>query len=119
MARCEQGYLCDVCGEEVTGIRESDLYLRFVTGELDARQLLSARERHLRCNPVTAQFIDDAAFEPVRVDGDFDKQLFDPAWVAERTELITRGWRRLQELGGQTEAIPLADYPLREFRRPG
>ena len=29
MARCDQGYLCDVCGDEVENIRESDLYLRF------------------------------------------------------------------------------------------
>ncbi len=32
MARCDHGYLCDVCGEEVDSIRDSDLYLRFVTG---------------------------------------------------------------------------------------
>src|SRR5262249_26300165 len=28
MARCEQGYRCDVCGQEVEAINESDLYLR-------------------------------------------------------------------------------------------
>ena len=42
MARCDQGYLCDVCGEEVESIRESDLYLRFVTGELSSNELLGA-----------------------------------------------------------------------------
>lgn len=41
MARCDQGYLCDVCGEEVESIRESDLYLRFVTGELSSNELLA------------------------------------------------------------------------------
>ena len=42
MARCDQGYLCEVCGEEVESIRESDLYLRFVTGELSSNELLAA-----------------------------------------------------------------------------
>ena len=28
MARCDQGYLCDVCGQDVEAITESDLYLR-------------------------------------------------------------------------------------------
>ena len=34
MAPCDQGYLCDVCGDEVEEIFESDLYLRFVIGEI-------------------------------------------------------------------------------------
>lgn len=119
MARCEQGYLCDVCGEEVASIRDSDLYLRFVTGELSSRELLSARERHLRCNPVAAQFIDDPSFDPVVVSGDFDKRLFDNEWVAARTLLMTRGWRRLQELAETAQTVPLADYPLPEFRLRG
>ena len=44
MARCEQGYLCDVCGDEVHDITESDLYLRFVTGAIDSTALLSASD---------------------------------------------------------------------------
>ena len=83
MARCDQGYLCDVCGDEVESIRESDLYLRFVTGQLSSNELLATPERHLRCNPVVSQF--------VTVDGDFDRRLFDPADVVKRETLLTRG----------------------------
>ncbi|MFM7867556.1 MAG: hypothetical protein ACKPHU_25370, partial [Planctomycetaceae bacterium] len=97
MARCEQGYLCDVCGDEVESIRDSDLYLRFVIGELPSRQLLAAPERHLRCNPVNAQFIDDPAFPAVCATGFFDRRELDPQYVQQRTTLITRCWLRLQE----------------------
>ncbi len=112
MARCEQGYLCDVCGDEVHDITESDLYLRFVSGAIDSTALLSASERHIRCNPVDAQFIVDPAFEPVVVEGPFAKGNLDPADVRRREDLYTRGWRRLQEL--QLLGIPVADYPLPE-----
>lgn len=116
MARCDQGYLCEVCGEEVENIRESDLYLRFVLGELPARELLSTPERHLRCNPTQAQFIVDDAFPPVVVEGAFSKRHMEAEDVAAREALVTRGWRRLQELFGQS--LPIAEYPLEEFRRP-
>jgi hypothetical protein len=112
MARCEQGYLCDVCGDEVHDITESDLYLRFVVGAIDSTALLSARERHIRCNPVDAQFIVDPGFEPVVVEGPFAKQNLDAADVRRREELLTRGWRRLQELS-QLQ-ISVSEYPLPE-----
>lgn len=115
MARCEQGYLCEVCGEEVVDVTVSDLYLRFIIGEIDSRALLAAPERHLRCNPVMAQFIVDPAFEPVVVEGPFSKQNFDAADSQRREEVVTRGWRRLQEVQGL--GIPISDYPLEEFRR--
>jgi hypothetical protein len=117
MARCDQGYLCDVCGDEVENIRESDLYLRFVIGEIAAKSLLAAPERHLRCNPVTAQFIDHPDFEPVVVEGDFDRRLFDAEYSLQRAELVTRGWLRLQELFEQAQTVPLPEYPLPEFRQ--
>ena len=116
MARCDQGYLCDVCGEEVENIRESDLYLRFVIGEIASKQLLAAPERHLRCNPVTAQFIVHGNFEPILIEGDFDKRLFDDDYVKQRSDLVTRGWLRLQELFELAQTVPLPDYPLPEFR---
>jgi hypothetical protein len=118
MAKCEQGYLCDVCGDEVEDITQSDLYLRYVIGEIDARALLSAPERHIRCNPVQAQFIVDPNFQPVTVDGPFAKQNLDPADVRRREDLTTRGWRRLQELQGLGLAV--SAYPLPEIlaRRP-
>lgn len=119
MARCEQGYLCDVCGQEVESIRESDLYLRFVIGELPSRHLLAAPERHLRCNPVNAQFIESPDFPPVVVEGDFDRRLFDAEFVRQRTQLVTRGWLRLQELAEQAQTVPLPEYPLEEFRTAG
>jgi len=112
MARCEQGYLCEVCGDEVEDLTESDLYLRYVIGDIDARALLSAPERHIRCNPVQAQFIVDANFEPVMVEGPFAKQGLDSDDVHRREELITRGWRRLQEL--RQLSIAVSDYPLPE-----
>ena len=69
MAKCDQGYLCEVCGEEVPNITVSDLYLRYILGEIGSRQLMSAPERHLHCNPTLAQFITDPAFPPITVDG--------------------------------------------------
>lgn len=116
MARCDQGYLCEVCGQEVPVITESDLYLRFVIGEIPARQLLAAPERHIRCNPALAQFIIDPAFDPVVMPGPFSKQELDAESVRLREELVTRGWRRLQEL--RRLRIPLPEYPLEEFRSP-
>ena len=55
MARCEQGYLCEVCGRDVGEITESDLYLRYVLGEVPPEQLHLLPERHIRCNPALAQ----------------------------------------------------------------
>ncbi len=112
--RCEQGYLCEVCGDEVEDVTQSDLYLRYVVGEIDARELLSSPERHVRCNPVQAQFIVDEAFEPVVVDGPFAKSGLDPRDVRTREELVTRGWRRLQEVRGL--GIPISEYPLDEVK---
>jgi len=110
MARCEQGYLCDVCGDEVAEINDSDLYLRYVIGEIDARALLSAPERHIRCNPVQAQFIVDPDFAPVAVEGPFAKAHLDAEDVHRREDLTTRGWRRLQEL--KELGLPVSEYPL-------
>ena len=115
MARCEQGYLCEVCGEEVADITDSDLYLRYIIGEVDSRSLLAAPERHLRCNPVMAQFIVDPGFAPVVIDGPFGKQHLDPDETRRREELVTRGFRRLQEVRGL--GIAISEYPLEEFRR--
>ncbi|MCH2201923.1 MAG: hypothetical protein MK102_08130 [Fuerstiella sp.] len=117
MAPCDQGYLCDICGEEVSSIRESDLYLRYVTGQIAARELLSGQERHLRCNPVIAQFIEAPEFDPITVDGPFSRFELDQESVQKQVELITRGWYRLQELAKRAQSLPLSEYPLPEFRR--
>jgi hypothetical protein len=113
MAKCEEGYLCDVCGRDVEEITDSDLYLRYVIGLIDPETLHTTRERHIRCNPTLAQFIVDDRFPPVLVAGAFDKRRLDPAYVRERELLVTRGWRRLGELGGIERII---DYPLPEVR---
>lgn len=110
MAKCEQGYLCEVCGEEVEDITNSDLYLRYVIGEIQARELMTARERHLRCNPILAQFIVDPDFDPVIVEGPFDKRLLGVKDVAVRESWTTRGWRRLQQV--RSLGIPISEYPL-------
>ncbi len=117
MAGCEQGYLCDVCGEEVVSIADSELYLRYVTGRLPVEALPGEPERHLLCSPVLAQFIAAAPFSDITVDGPFSRHRLDPATVAEQTELLTRGWKRLQELAESSEPVSLADYPLPEFRK--
>lgn len=114
MARCEQGYLCDVCGEEVEEITESDLYLNYILGLVEPRELFQARERHIRCNPVQAQFIVDERFAPVAVEGPFDKRRQDPITVRDQEEQVSRAWRRLQEIAGS--GIPIAEYPLPEVR---
>jgi hypothetical protein len=114
LARCEQGYLCDVCGRDVENITESDLYLSYILGEIDGRALFTRRERHIRCNAVQAQFIVDERFAPVHVEGPFDKRRLDPASVRESEERVTRGYRRLHELAGLN--LPIAEYPLPEVR---
>jgi hypothetical protein len=115
VAKCEEGYLCDICGDDVEHIWDSDLYLRYVIGQVDPETLHTTRERHIRCNPTLAQFIVDPDFEPVVVDSPFDKRQLDPAYVREQERLITRGWQRLRELSHQ-EGVSLVDYPLAEVR---
>jgi len=114
MAKCDEGYLCDVCGGDVADLVDSDLYLRYVIGQIDPEVLHTTRERHIRCNPVLAQFIVDATFSPMTVEGAFDKRSLDPAYVAERERLVTRGYRRLRELAGLN--LPIIEYPLPEVR---
>ncbi len=114
MAKCEEGYLCDVCGGDVEAITESDLYLRYVIGWVDPETLHTTRERHLRCNPAVSQFIVDDEFPAVRCEGAFDKQALDPHFVREQETLITRGWRRLREVAGRE--MSLLEYPLPEVR---
>lgn len=114
MARCEQGYLCEVCGQDVGEISESDLYLRYVLGEVPPEELHFRPERHIRCHPEMAQYIVDAAFPAVRCEGFFAKETLDPAYLAEEEARVTRAWRRLQEI--PSLGIPIINYPLPEVR---
>ena len=87
MAKCDEGYLCDVCGQDVAELTDSDLYLRYIVGMLDPEVLHTTAERHIRCNPTLAQYIVADDFEPVVVEGPFDKRQLDPAYVRERERL--------------------------------
>jgi hypothetical protein len=114
MAKCDEGYLCEVCGKDVAEITDSDLYLRYVIGLLDPEVLHTTRERHIRCNPTLAQFIVDDAFTPVVMEGPLDKQLLDADYVRQQETLVTRGYRRLKEIAALD--LPILDYPLPEVR---
>lgn len=116
MAKCDEGYICDVCGKDVESITDSDLYLRYVIGMIDPETLHTTAERHIRCNPSLGQFIVAEDFEAIALTGDFDKRQLDPKFVAQREELVTRGWRRLAELAGAEEELSILDYPLPEIR---
>ncbi|HEX3600543.1 MAG TPA: hypothetical protein VHU84_10400 [Lacipirellulaceae bacterium] len=112
MAKCDEGYLCDVCGQDVAELTDSDLYLRYIVGLLDPEVLHTTRERHIRCNPTLAQYIVADDFAPVLVDGPFDKRQLDPAYVRERERLLSRGWKRLHEVVAL--GVPIIEYPLPE-----
>jgi hypothetical protein len=112
MAKCDEGYLCDVCGQDVAELIDSDLYLRYIVGMLDPEVLHTTPERHIRCNPALAQYIVADDFEPVLLEGPFDKRGLDAAFVDEREQLITRGWRRLNEV--VRLGLPIIEYPLPE-----
>jgi hypothetical protein len=114
MALCEQGYLCDVCGLEVEQMEESDLYLRYVLGEVDPELLHVTQERHIRCNPTLAQFIVAEGFEPVKIEGFFAKSALDPQFVVDEELRVSRGYLRLLALPGS--GLPLTEYPLPEVR---
>jgi hypothetical protein len=111
MAACERGYLCAVCGRDVEAIQESDLYLRYVLGEVKAELLDRLPEQHIRCNPTLAQFIVADGFAPVVLaDGPFAKAGLDPRFVADEERRVTAGYRRLQELSMRD--VSIWDYPL-------
>jgi hypothetical protein len=117
MAQCDEGYRCEICGEDVEDITHSDLYLRYVIGEVDPETLHTVRERHIRCNPTLAQFIVDDRFEPEVVAGDFDKRRLDEQYLREREALVTRGWRRLHEV--RQLGVPIIEYPLTQEKDEG
>lgn len=112
MAKCDQGYMCDVCGQDVEQIVDSDLYLRYILGEVPPQELTRQSERHIRCNPALAQFIVDPVFPAVRCDSIFARDGLDAEFVRQRELLVTRAWQRLQEI--PRLGIPLTEYPLPE-----
>lgn len=109
---CDTGYMCDVCGKDVEAIIDSDLYLRYIMGEVSPLELPKQRERHIRCNPTVAQYIVDPGFEPALCEGMFAKANLDADYVHQQDALVTRAWQRLQEIPTAGVAIPF--YPLPE-----
>jgi hypothetical protein len=116
MAKCEEGYLCQVCGQEVEEITDSGLYLQYVIGWIDPERLHTHRECHLRCNPALSQFIDDPRFARITIDGPLDRRQLDVAFAAERARLVTCGYQRLWELREARRGKTVVDYPLPEAR---
>lgn len=118
MARCERGYICEVCGRDVEEIEESSLYLRYVLGEVNADFLHRLAERHIRCDPVLAQFVVSDCFQPVSVEGAFAKSHLDADFVRSEEARVTRGYLRLREVA--RAGLPIWEYPLPEVlvRRP-
>ncbi len=112
MARCDQGYRCDVCGGDVENITQSDLYLHYVLGEVDPELLHLQTERHLRCNPVVAQFIVHSSFEPILVSGLFGKSGLDPDFVTEEESRVTGAFLRLREIYDSGQDLPITLYPF-------
>ncbi len=112
--RCDQGYLCHICGEEVEHITDSQLYLRYVIGEVDPELLHLEPDNHLHCVPTFSQFIDDARFPSVDcLDPLFGKAHLDPTFVTSRTELVTSGYRRLWEIRTERrKPLTVVEYPL-------
>lgn len=110
MAKCDEGYRCEACGGDVETVVESDLYLRFVLGEVPLELLHRLRERHIRCNPALAQYIVDPGFAPVACDGPFAKSEMDPEFVAAEERRVSRGYRRLLAIPTLGLAVP--EYPL-------
>lgn len=113
MAKCDEGYICHVCGKDVENILDSDLYLRFIIGEVDPELLHTIPERHIRCNPTLAQFIVADDFEAVEVTGDFAKCNLDEEYVATQEALVTRGWYRLKEVKAWRD-VSILEFPLPE-----
>lgn len=110
MAKCDEGYRCEVCGRDVEAIIDSDLYLRYVLGEVPLELLHRLPERHVRCNPALAQYVVDPAFDPVPCSGPFDKAELDAEYVRGEERRVTRAWRRLQAIPALGLSVP--EYPL-------
>ncbi|MEM1224750.1 MAG: hypothetical protein AAGJ40_03585 [Planctomycetota bacterium] len=116
MAKCDQGYLCEVCGGDVSSIVDSDLYLRYVIGQIPAEVLHTTPERHLQCNPILSQYIDDKHFDRPTVRGDFARERLDADYVQRQVTLVTRGYERLRQIQDDDDLTDVTEYPLPEYR---
>ncbi len=114
MAKCDEGYLCEICGEAVESLTDSALYLQYVVGWIDPETLHTRPDSHLLCLPSLAQFVEHESFPVVRVEGDFDRRKLDEDFVAERVALLSRGYRRLSQIQSKRKGLAVMDYPLPE-----
>jgi hypothetical protein len=110
MAKCDEGYPCEVCSQDVENVLVSDLYLRYILGEVPLERLHLQPERHIVCNPALAQYIVDDRFPPVTCDGFFDKRSLDPDFVRNEEGRVSMAYRRLQAIPKLGLAIP--EYPF-------
>ena len=110
MARCDEGYPCEVCGQMVEAVVDSDLYLRYILGEVPLEALHLQPERHVVCNPALAQYIVAEDWQPVNCVGPFDKRTLSADYVKVEEDRVSRGWTRLQAIPELRLAIP--EYPL-------
>ncbi len=117
MAKCDQGYICESCGQAVEAIVDSALYLQYVIGWVDPETLHTRSESHLRCVPSLAQFIDDTRFvPPVDLEGSLSKRHLDAEFVQQQSKLVSRGYARLWEIYNDDLPPPVTEYPLVEVR---
>jgi len=110
MAKCDEGYRCDVCGGDVEAMADSDLYLRYVLGDVPLERLHLQAERHIHCHPALAQYIVADDFEPLECPGPFNKRGLAAEYVLAQQLRVTNAWRRLQQIPKLGLAIP--EYPL-------
>ena len=82
MAKCDEGYLCDVCGQDVAELTDSDLYLRYIVGLLDPEVLHTTSRAPHPLQPDARSIHRGRRFAPVVVEGPFDKRQLDAAYVA-------------------------------------
>ncbi len=117
MAKCDQGYICEVCGQDVEAMIDSALYLQYIVGWVDPETLHVRPECHIRCLPSLAQFIEDIRFDPPTVlDDSLSKWFLDAEFVRQQTALVSRGYRRLWEIYNDESPPPVTEYPLAELR---
>ncbi|MDP1562685.1 MAG: hypothetical protein Q8M16_15015 [Pirellulaceae bacterium] len=119
MAQCDEGYLCQVCGEEVKRIDQSLLYLRYVLGWITVDQLTKQPEAHLQCTPAVGQFIVDPDFQSnMPVEPALDKQHLDADFRQSRENLITAGYHRLKHLQKHRRSLTVTQYPIHNEPEP-
>ena len=75
-------------------------------------------ERHIRCDPILAQFIRGRVIRPVEVEGVFSKAELDPEFVQAEEARVTSGYLRLAGVdGGRPSDRGVSTSPMSLARR--